>query len=655
MFTHAAAKSQLRQMWGDHMGEQDVQDLSSDEQLRLFMKALLEDVRALEMMLDRSMFETGVRRMGAEQEMFLVDPAGRPAPLAVEVLEHLDPALFTTELARFNLEANLPPAMFGGTCLRDMETTLKEVVSLASDAAGKEGARIALTGILPSLRQSDLGLDNMTPNPRYFALNNALSELRGKRFFTTIKGVDELNVRHDNVMMEACNTSFQIHFQVAPDEFARLYNVAQLVTAPVLAAAVNSPVLLGHRLWHETRVALFQQSIDARSTAHKVRGQRARVSFGDQWVDDSVIEIFREDIARFRVVLATEVTHSDSLERVEAGEPASLQALRLHNGTVYRWNRPCYGVHEGVAHLRIENRALPSGPTVIDEVANAAFFFGLMVAVTEEYGDVREVFPFDVAKDNFIAAARRGLEAQFTWDGGRTVAAGDLIRDELLPLARKGLEMREVDSEDIDRYLGVLDERTRTGKTGARWLLTSIAAMGDGATRDERDRALVTAAISRQNQGDPVHTWSEASLEESGGWRESYRTVEQFMQTDLFTVRPQDLVNLAASLMEWERIRYVPVEDDQGELVGIVTYRCLLRLVGRVAGTEESEVAVSDVMRPHPMTVSVGTSTIEAIRLMRDRQVGCLPVVQDGKLVGMVTERDLSAGSAKLLEEHLAR
>jgi CBS domain-containing protein len=637
------------------MGEQDVQDLSSDEQLRLFMKALLEDVRALELMLERSMFETGVRRMGAEQEMFLVDSAGRPAPLAVEVLKHLDPALFTTELARFNLEANLPPTVFGGNCLRDLEATLEEVVGLASDAAAKEGARIALTGILPSLRQSDLGLDNMTPNPRYFALNNALSELRGKRFFTTIRGVDELNVRHGNVMMEACNTSFQIHFQVAPDEFARLYNVAQLVTGPVLAASVNSPVLLGHRLWQETRVALFQQSIDARSTAHKVRGQRARVSFGDRWIDDSVIEIFREDIARFRVVLATDVTESDSLESVEAGKPASLQALRLHNGTVYRWNRPCYGVHEGVAHLRIENRALPSGPTVIDEVANAAFYFGLMVAVTEEYGDVRDVFTFDVAKDNFIAAARRGLEAQFTWDGGRTIAAGELIRDELLPLARRGLEMRDVDADDIDRYLGVLDERTRTGRTGARWILSSIASMGDDATRDERDRALVTAAISRQFEGNPVHTWTDATLDESGGWRESYRTVEQFMQTDLFTVRPQDLVNLAASLMEWERIRYVPVEDDQGALVGIVTYRCLLRLVGRVAGTEEAEVAVADVMRTNPMTVSAGTPTIEAIRLMRDRKVGCLPVVQDGKLVGMVTERDLIAVSAKLLEEHLAR
>lgn len=272
------------------MGEQNVSSTDSDVKLRAFVKALLEDLRALERMIEGDMFETGIRRVGAEQEMFLVDNVGHPAPVAPEVLAKLQHPQFTTELARFNLEANLTPYVFGDNCLSRMETELHGLIAVAREGAAACGANVVLCGILPSLRQSDLGLNNMTPNPRYFALNQAISELRGGKFQTLIKGVDEINVTHDNVMLEACNTSFQLHFQVGPSEFAKLYNVAQLVTAPVLAAATNSPLLLGHRLWRETRIALFQQSVDARSSVHQERGQRTRVSFGDSWVHDSILE-----------------------------------------------------------------------------------------------------------------------------------------------------------------------------------------------------------------------------------------------------------------------------------------------------------------------------------------------------------------------------
>ena len=389
------------------MGEHDVPQPEDENESRAFMKALLADVRALEVMLERGLFETARRRIGAEQEMFLVDGDMRAAPIATDILAAVAESRLTTELARFNLEANVNPRLFTSTCLGDMEREVHELVKLADGRAREHNARVLLTGILPTLRRGDLTLENMTPNPRYRALNDTLLAMRGGDFLISIKGIDELHVQHDNVMFEACNTSFQIHFQVAPKEFPKLYNCAQLVTAPVLAAAVNSPLLFGSRLWHETRVALFSSSIDERSSSRQThRGLRPRVTFGDQWVRESVIEIFREQIARFRVVLATRSQDEDPMEVLDRGGIPELRALRLHNGTVYRWNRACYGIHDGIAHLRIENRVLPAGPTILDEIANAAFFFGLMSGMLEEVGDPKDHIAFDVAKDNFFAAAR---------------------------------------------------------------------------------------------------------------------------------------------------------------------------------------------------------------------------------------------------------
>lgn len=634
------------------MGEQNVDELLDERQLRTFMKALLDDVRALEQLLESGSIERGVRRIGAEQEFFLVNGEGHPAFTGGEVLKQLDPARFTTELAKFNVEANLLPQEFGGSCLRLMEEDLNLAMSEVREAAANCDSHPVLVGILPSLEKGHLSLDSMTPSPRYYALNRAITALRGGVFDTRIKGVDELSMQHDNVMLEACNTSFQIHFQTGPDEFANLYNVAQLVTAPALAAAVNSPLLLGKRLWRETRVALFQQSVDARSLTHQARGQRTRVQFGNQWVEQSVLEIFREDIARFRVVLGADI-EEDSLASLAKGVMPQLAALRLHNGTVYRWNRPCYGVHEGVAHLRIENRSLPSGPTVLDEVANAAFFFGLMVAELEEYGDVAKAIGFDVAKSNFFNAARHGLDAQFEWFDGRLWTACELILDVLLPQARAGLRHRGIDSSDIDRYLGVFEERVRSGKTGASWMVNSWNSMPTTATRDQRQRALVSGMIARQKKPEPCHEWTLTELAESSGWKASYQTVGQFMSTDLFTVRPQDLVDLAASLMEWEHLRYIPVEDDEGHLVGVVSYRSLLRLVGEGMSRGKEPVAVEAIMKKAPVWVSPETGTLEAIQLMRESRVGCLPVVMDNKLVGLVTESDLIDVSAMLLEEQL--
>jgi CBS domain-containing protein/gamma-glutamylcysteine synthetase len=543
--------------------------------------------------------------------------------------------------------------VFGGDCLRRLEQELDEVVAKARELANECGAHVLLVGILPTLRKSDLGLDNMCPNPRYFALNRAMSKLRGGDFHVLIKGLDELETTHDNVMLESCNTSFQVHFQVAPREFARLYNVAQAVTAPVLAAAVNSPVLLGRRLWAETRVALFQRSVDARSSAHQARGLRPRVSFGDTWVRESVLDIFREDIALFRVVLGQQ-EYQSSRSELDAGRVPKLQALRLHNGTVYRWNRACYGWAESGAHLRIENRVLPAGPTILDEVANAAFYFGLMSGVTSEYEDIAKVMEFDDAKNNFFAAARHGLGAQFRWVGGETYTASGLILERLLPLARAGLRRSQIDEDDISRYLDIIEARVRSQQTGATWALRSLAQMAPHSSLDQRHRQITKAMLEHQLGGqEPVHTWEPCDINREDAWRDAYRTVAQIMSTQLLTVRPEDLVDLAASMMEWEKIRHVPVEDDEGRLVGIVSHRAILRLVARGKGGTD-QVVVKDIMRRDPVKVTPQTPTVEAMKLMRDRGVGSLPVVEGDKLVGIVTEHDLIDVSAKLLERFLA-
>ncbi|HEX8127894.1 MAG TPA: CBS domain-containing protein [Pyrinomonadaceae bacterium] len=634
------------------MGEHQVKQNADDRQMRAFMKALLNDLCALEQMLDTGRIESGVRRIGAEQEMFLVDSNFRPAPVAVETIERVRDPRVTTEIARFNLEANLTPRLLQGDCFRRMEAEAKEVIRLVREGARESRADVLLAGILPTLQRSDLGLNSITPCPRYYQLNEAVMRLRGGAISVHIKGLEEVNIASDNIMMLSSNTSFQVHLQVSPQEFVPLYNMAQAATAPVLAAAVNSPLWLGNRLWHETRLALFQHSADARSQHEQARGFPTRVGFGERWLEGSVIELFREDIARFRPILTAEADE-DSLEVLARGGVPRLSALCLHNGTVWWWNRPCYGVSEGRAHLRIENRVIPSGPTTLDEIANAAFFTGLMTALPEEYGAIERRMTFDDARSNFWAAARHGLKAQFTWVDGRSHNCPALILEHLLPLARAGLVAQKVDAADIDLYLGTLEERVRTGQTGAQWALSSLAAMGKRGTRDMRHRALAAAMHEHQQQGEPIHRWPVIEQSDPDDWAVSYRTVGQFMSTDLFTMRPDDFVDLAASLMDWRHIRHVPVEDEGGHLVGLISHRTLLRLLARSPHNGEP-VAVRQIMKTDPVTVAPTTPTLEAIDLMRTRRVGCLPVVEDGALVGIVTATDFLHASAKLFEERLA-
>ncbi|MEM7483150.1 MAG: CBS domain-containing protein [Acidobacteriota bacterium] len=615
------------------MGRHEVSEQIDDQRVRAFTRAMLEEVRALEEWIAAGGIESGIQRVGLEQEMFLIGADGRPAPKALEVLEQASDDRLTTELALFNLEANLPPRLLGGSFLRSIETELDEVMDKVSRAASAVDADPLLTGILPSLRIEDLGLHNMTPKPRYRQLNDALVKLRGEAFSVFIRGKDLLELKPDNVMFESANTSLQLHLQSDIDNLPALYNLAQLVSAPMVAAAANSPVVFGQRLWHETRVALFERSVDARSEAERMRGKHPRVTFGSDWLQDPV-ELFRDSVARFPIVLV------DDVEPPGEGPP-TLAALNLHGGTVWRWNRVCYGVAEGVAHVRIENRVLPAGPTVLDEMANAALFYGLMHAMAPDAHSIPERLPFDKAHGNFVRAARDGLGAEFAWFDERRVRARDLLLEELIPLASQGLADLSVPREDIDRYLGTLEERVQADRNGARWL-------HEAYSRPSVPTLAICRVLHRhQESGEPVHRWPAPPEQKSA------YCVADVMTRDVFTVRPEDVVDLAAALMTWKHFRHVPVESSDGRLVGLLSHRALLLLQERRGG--EGSEAVEEVMDRDPLKVPPDLPLGDAIRRVLGSLTGCLLVVENDRLIGIATERDLLRAALKVMDRGAAR
>ncbi len=622
------------------MGDLNVKLVTTQKQLNDFTKRLLLDVQALERMIEEDWFDDSPARIGAEQEICLIDQYYKPAPVAMELLEKLDDENFTTELAKFNIEANLPPLDFTANCFSTLENNINALLEKLRKTANSMDIDFLITGILPTLRKFDMDMDNLTPLQRYHALMKAISKLRGRIYELRIKGIDELNLKHDSAMLEACNTSFQVHLQVRPEEFVEKYNIAQVLTAPTIAIASNSPLLFGKRLWSETRVALFQQSIDTRVTSEHLRDRSPRVTFGSKWLQNSILDLYKEDIVRFRVMLMTQL-EKDVMQLLDEGITPKLRALTIHNSTVYRWNRPCYGISSnGKPHFRIENRVLPAGPSVIDEVANAAFWLGLMNAFGNHYPNVDQLMDFDDAKSNFMATSFNGINSEVKWFNNRKLSVRKLIKNELLPIAREGLENNNVDKEDIDRYLAVIEERNKAQQNGTAWLLNSFSKLSkEHKTKEEIMITLSSSMVENQKKGIPVHQWKEASMNDIDNWHPSKILVEEFMTTDIFTVHKDDIPELVADIMDWQKIRYTPVEDEKGKLTGLITSRILLRyFCTKHKLGEEKEKTVNDLMIKNPITISPSATIIEAMNLMREKSIGCLPVVNNGKLVGVVSE-----------------
>jgi gamma-glutamyl:cysteine ligase YbdK (ATP-grasp superfamily) len=447
-------------------------------------------------------------KLQRELEFALIDSDARPLPLNLKVVgATVDPRI-TVELDRFSLECNLHPTPLAGRPLTTLADEIDDALAEVRRAAATHEGRIAVVGILPTLRADDLQSNAMTDHPRYRALSAALRRIRQEPFDVHITGDDSLEVECDDVTFEGAATSLQIHLRVAPRDFNSVFNAAQLATGPVLAAAGNSPTFLGRRLWEETRVALFKQAVDDRGERDRRARRTARVSFGTNWVSDGAWELFDQAIALHEVLLPV-LSDEDPLAIVMGGRIPALAEVRMHQGTVWSWNRPIFDAADG-GHLRIEMRALPAGPTTVDMLANTAFLIGLTHGMAPRMNAITKDFSFAQAEQNFYRSAQTGLDAKITWpepDGNLTTSAADLI-PRLLPIAREGLERAGVATEEADRFLDIIAARTAARQTGARWQRRVLERLETSLERRHALAAMLERYMELSESGQPVHTWS---------------------------------------------------------------------------------------------------------------------------------------------------
>jgi hypothetical protein len=492
----------------------------TEEDFVRFRERLRRDLVDLETVLAGPCFGEGERTLGAELELFLIGDRAQPLPVSPQVVRAADNPQVTPEMGAFTIELATPPVTLAGRPFTTMGARMREVIALIRARAATFGARAIPISILPTLRREDFGPGTITDLPRYRALAAGLRRLRQGAFRICIDGPDPLELTSAHPAMAAANTAFQVHLRAAPREFASLFNAAMMLTGPVLAASGNSPTFLGHRLWHETRIALFKQADDDRPPDSAESTLRpARVSFGNGWVRDGAVELFSEAVALYEPILPVCSDRDGDGVGVGGaralgdgvGTALPLSALRLHHGTVWKWNRPVYDPAAG-GHLRIELRALPAGPTVDDMLANAAFLVGGILALAPEVPGLLPAFPFALAERNFYRAAQHGLDAELGWprapgQAPSPVRAVDLLLS-LLPRAEAGLLAGGVARDEVGHYLGIFERRVRSAVTGAAWQLRALAALrARGVTPEEARRRLVERYLLLSNTGQPVHDW----------------------------------------------------------------------------------------------------------------------------------------------------
>ena len=457
-------------------------------------------------MLRESRFDTEPRQVGLEIEVDLVDADGLPAMTNIAVLEAIADPDWASELGRFNLEINIPPRQLTGDALSALEQDVCGKLAHAAAGAQGTGSRLVMIGILPTLRQSHVTGEAMSANPRYRLLNEQMIAARGEDMRICIDGPERLLTHVDTIMPEAACTSVQFHLQVSPEAFGSYWNAAQAVAGVQVAVAANSPFLFGRELWRETRIPLFEQVTDTRPEELQQQGVRPRVWFGERWIT-SVFDLFEENLRYFPALLPLR-EDEDPAAALDSGEAPKLAELTLHNGTVYRWNRPVYAVDDGLPHLRVENRVLPAGPTAADVIANAAFYYGLVRALAETERPVWTQMSFAAAADNLVEGSRHGIDARVYWPGTGEAPVTELTLRRLLPQAWEGLRQWGVDAKDADRMLGIIEQRCLTGRTGATWQVETVRTLERGVTdRREALRRMTQGYIERMVSNQPAHSW----------------------------------------------------------------------------------------------------------------------------------------------------
>jgi gamma-glutamyl:cysteine ligase YbdK (ATP-grasp superfamily) len=492
------------------VGEEVKQTDFSRAQRREYRRKVQLCLDVFETMLAQSSFEFDRPLTGMEIECNLVDAGYQPAMSNQEVLASIADPAYQTELGAYNIEFNVPPRRLPGRAALELEADVRASLNAAEAKANSDGAHIVMIGILPTLMPEHLSGSWMSDSTRYQALENSIFTARGEDIHIDIAGPERLSLQLASIAPESACTSMQLHLQVSPDEFARNWNAAQVVAGPQIALGANSPYFFGHRLWPETRIELFAQATDTRPDELKSQGVRPRVWFGERWIT-SIFDLFEENVRYFPSLLP-ELSDEDPVATLADGRTPQLAELRLHNGTIWRWNRPVYDVVEqdGVCrpHLRVENRVLPAGPTVVDMMAGAAFYYGMLRTLSEEDRPLWTKMSFAAAQHNFLEAAQHGMEARLYWPGLGEVTPDELVLRQLLPMADEGLRRWKVSGEVRDRYLGVIEGRAKTGRNGAAWQVSTVQALQErGLTRPNALAEMLRMYCERMHSNEPVHTW----------------------------------------------------------------------------------------------------------------------------------------------------
>jgi hypothetical protein len=480
----------------------------SREQRQRYRDKVKTCLDVFELMLASRSFDFDEPLTGMEIELNLVDEGYRPRLANAEVLAAIADPEYQTELARFNIEFNVAPHPLTARSAVELEANLRSSLNEAERRSARVGAHIVMIGILPTVMPETFDGEWMSANARYQALNDAVLAARGEDIHLDIAGPSgEHLLRYaDSLAPESACTSMQLHLQVRPLEFAAHWNAAQVLAGPQLALGANSPYFMGKELWAETRIELFTQAADTRPVELRNQGVRPRVFFGERWIT-SIFDLFEEN-ARYFPAMLPELDEEDPREAFDAGRTPKLAEMRLHNGTIYRWNRPIYDIVDSRPHLRVENRVLPAGPTIVDTLANAAFYYGALRAMVADDRPVWTRMGFGTATENFTLGARNGIDAALFWPGRGELPASELVLRELLPMAHEGLDGWGVDADIRERLLGVIEGRCLSGQNGADWQVATVRRLeARGMSRGRALREMVAAYAANMHANEPVHTW----------------------------------------------------------------------------------------------------------------------------------------------------
>lgn len=470
------------------MGQEIEQKKFSKRDFDLFSKKLEKETNALSILFENNELDNDNVTGGFEIEACLIGLSGIAAPLNNIFLDTLKHPLVVHELAAFNVELNSTPLTLTGDCLSNMRDQLQSTWDACRAVANDLSIEMMMIGILPSILEKQLRLEYMSKLNRYQALNEQVIKLRdGRPLKLDIRGKEEIQTSHLNVMLESACTSLQLHLQTPIKRAAQTYNASIILSAPMVAATANSPYLFGNELWDETRIPLFEQAVELGNTDYR------RVTFGSGYIETSLFECFAENLEHYPVLVPLK----------DKDELHEFSCLRFHNGTIWRWNRPLLGFDEsGKPHVRIEHRVIPSGPSIIDSIANTAFYFGLATELAKDVDSMINQLPFHSARDNFYHCAKHGLSANLKWPNHNSISVKELLLEELLPAAQRGLDELGITQKESDEYLSIIQQRIETEQNGTNWQRRWVNKNGNDMKR------LTQCYLEQQNSGKPVHEWS---------------------------------------------------------------------------------------------------------------------------------------------------